>query len=125
MGKSSFVFLKDPEYAWIPAKLLRSSGNVADVEIPQYADEQSTICDGGRSAKKTIQAEVDLKQYNRGVLPMQNVDENGKMTVFPDMVELPFLHEVGGWMISIPKTVKKISLTLMMFLLVRLVFFIT
>ena len=97
MGKKegkSFVFLKDPEYAWIPAKLIRSSGNVADVEIPEYADEESTICDGGRTAKKMIDAEVDLTDYNKGVLPMQNVDDNGKMLSFADMVELPFLHEV-------------------------------
>ena len=94
-GKGAFVFLKDPEYAWIPAKLIRSSGNVADVEIPEYADEQSTICDGGRSAKKMIDAEVDLSDYNLGVLPMQNVDEGGRMKVYPDMVELPFLHEVS------------------------------
>jgi len=98
MGKKegkSFVFLKDPEYAWIPAKLIRSSGNVADVEIPEYADEESTICDGGRTAKKMIDAEVDLSDYNQGVLPMQNVNENGTMKVFPDMVELPFLHEAA------------------------------
>jgi len=100
MGKeskssSSYVFLKDPEYAWIPAKLIRSSGNVADVEIPEYADEQSTVCDGGKSAKKMIDAEVDLSDYNRGVLPMQNVDESGRMKTYPDMVELPFLHEAA------------------------------
>lgn len=93
--KSAFVFLKDPDYAWIPAKLIRSSGNVADVQIPEYADEQSMICDGGRSAKKMIEAEVDLSDYNKGVLPMQNVDENGTMRAYPDMVELPFLHEAA------------------------------
>jgi hypothetical protein len=51
---SAYVFLKDPDYAWIPAKLIRSSGNTADVQIPEYKDEQSTICDGGKSAKKMI-----------------------------------------------------------------------
>lgn len=93
--KGSYVFLKDPDYAWIPAKLIRSSGNVADVQIPQYSDEQNTVCDGGKSAKKTIDAEVDLTDYNRGVLPMQNVDEHGRMKTYPDMVELPFLHEAA------------------------------
>jgi len=93
--KSAYVFLKDPDYAWIPAKLLRSSGNVADVQIPEYPDEQATICDGGKSAKKMIDAEVDLTDYNRGVLPMQNVDENGRMRTYSDMVELPFLHEAA------------------------------
>jgi len=92
---NAFVFLKDPENAWIPAKLVRSSGNVADVQIPQYSDEQSTICDGGKGAKRWIEAEVDLSDYNKGVLPMQNVDEHGNMKCFPDMVELPFLHEAA------------------------------
>ena len=105
--------------------MIDDNGRTADVEIPQYKDEQSMICDGGKKAVKWIEAEVDLSDYNKGVLPMQNVDEAGNMKCYADMVELPFLHEVGGWMISIPKTVKKISLTLMLFLLVRLVFFIT
>jgi len=92
---AGYVFLKDPDYAWIPAKLIRSSGNVADVQIPEYSDEQSTICDGGKTAKKMIDAEVDLTDYNKGVLPMQNVDDNGKMLSYADMVELPFLHEAA------------------------------
>lgn len=96
MGKqSAFVFLKDPDNAWIPAKLVKSSGNVADVQIPEYKDEQNTICDGGKSAKRWIEAEVDLSDYAKGVLPMQNVDEHGNMKCFADMVELPFLHEVS------------------------------
>ena len=90
----SFPHHEDPEIAWLPAKLKRSSGNVADVQIPEYADEQSTICDGGKKAKNWIEAEVDLSDYNKGVLPMQNVDENGNLRKFADMVELPFLHEV-------------------------------
>jgi hypothetical protein len=96
MGKKAgFVFLKDPENAWIPAKLMGQTAKTADVQIPQYKDEQSTVCDGGKTAKKWIEAEVDLSDYNKGVLPMQNVDEHGNMKCFPDMVELPFLHEVG------------------------------
>jgi hypothetical protein len=91
---SSFVFLKDPENAWIPAKMIKNHGKTADVEIPLYGDEQSTVCDGGKSAKKWVEAEVDLSDYNKGVLPMQNVDESGNMTCFEDMVNLPFLHEV-------------------------------
>ncbi len=91
---ASFVFLKDPENAWIPAKKLKNNGKVADVEIPLYSDEQSTICDGGKSASKWVEAEVDLSDYARGVLPMQNVDESGQSQCFADMVELPFLHEV-------------------------------
>lgn len=95
MGKKeAFVFLKDPENAWIPAKLIKQSGKVADVQIPEYKDEQSTVCDGGKTAKRWIEAEVDLTDYAKGVLPMQNVDEAGNLKCFADMVELPFLHEV-------------------------------
>jgi hypothetical protein len=95
MGKKgAFVFLKDPDNAWIPAKLTSQAGNTADVQIPIYKDEQSTICDGGRGAKQWIEAEVDLTDYAKGVLPMQNVDESGNGLCFADMVELPFLHEV-------------------------------
>jgi hypothetical protein len=99
--QASFVFLKDPENAWIPAKMIRNNGKTADVEIPLYNDEMSTICDGGKSAKKWVDAEVDLSDYNKGVLPMQNVDESGKMTCFEDMVNLPFLHEVRNWISSL------------------------
>lgn len=94
VSKLQSLVFQDPDYAWIPAKLVRSSGNVADVQIPEYADEQATVCDGGKKAKNWIEAEVDLSDYNKGVLPMQNVDENGNLRKFADMVELPFLHEV-------------------------------
>jgi hypothetical protein len=97
MGKKeAYVFLKDPDAAWIPAKLTAQEGNTADVQIPEYKDEQSTICDGGKTANKWIEAEVDLTDYAKGVLPMQNVDEHGNSKCFADMVELPFLHEVSG-----------------------------
>ena len=96
MGKKqAYVFLKDPDNAWIPAKLTSQAGDTADVQIPVYADEQHTICDGGKAAKQWIEAEVDLTDYAKGVLPMQNVDEQGRMKCFADMVELPFLHEVS------------------------------
>jgi hypothetical protein len=35
-----------------------------------------------------------LSDYNKGVLPMQNVNAQGELRAFPDMVNLPFLHEV-------------------------------
>lgn len=97
MGKeeaSSFVFIRDPEYAWIPAIKKSDDGKKAQVSVPQYPDEQSIVCDGGQSAKKFEDDVVDLKEYNRGLLPMQNVNASGQAKVFPDMVELPFLHEV-------------------------------
>lgn len=93
--KSAYVFIRDPEYAWIPAIKESSTDKAAQVRVPQYPSEQATICDGGASAKGWEEEEVPLKEYNRGVLPMQNVDGNGFLKVYPDMVNLPFLHEAG------------------------------
>jgi myosin-5 len=93
--KSSYVFIRDPEYAWIPAVKVSSDDKKALVKVPQYANEQATICDGGDSAKGWEEEEVPLKDYNRGVLPMQNSGPNGHLKSYPDMVNLPFLHEAG------------------------------
>jgi len=93
--KSAFVFIRDPEYAWIPAIKEGSTDAVAQVRVPQYPSEQATICDGGATAKGWEEEEVPLKEYNRGVLPMQNVDGNGFLKAYPDMVNLPFLHEAA------------------------------
>jgi hypothetical protein len=94
MGGNSFVYILHKEYAWYPATMTSTDGKKATVKVPQYADEQSIISDGGRGAKKHEEQVIDLKHYNAGVLPLQNVDSNGDLIEFPDMVELPYLHEV-------------------------------
>jgi len=91
----SFVFIRDPEFAWIPAVKIGGDAKKAIVKVPKYPDEQSMICDGGAGAKGTEEEEVLLKDYHRGVLPMQNVDPSGCLKPFADMVELPFLHEAA------------------------------
>jgi hypothetical protein len=78
----------------VPAIKTGSDGSNAQVRVPQYATEQAIWCDGGKAAKGWEEDEVPLKDYNRGVLPMQNVNPNGELRAFPDMVNLPFLHEV-------------------------------
>lgn len=92
--KKSLVFVKDPQYAWVPCTLVKSEGDKATVSIPQYKDEQSIICDGGRGSKESVDKVVKLKDYPNSVLPLQNVDANGSMPEFSDMVQLPYLHEV-------------------------------
>lgn len=94
--KNSFVFIRDSEYAWIPCIKIGGDTKKAKVKIPQYPEEQLIICDGGDSGKGWEEEEVLLKDYHKGVLPMQNVDAGGHLRVFPDMVELPFLHEVSA-----------------------------
>jgi len=92
--KKSLVFVKDPEHAWVPATLISQEGDKAKVSVPTYKDEQSMICDGGRSAKESEERVVKLKDYPNKVLPLQNVDGNNNMPEFADMVQLPYLHEV-------------------------------
>jgi hypothetical protein len=94
-GKESLVFIRDPEYAWIPATKIGGDAKKARVKIPKYPDEQSILCDGGVGAKGYEEEDVLLNDYHRGVLPMQNVDGSGCLRPFADMVELPFLHEVS------------------------------
>jgi len=100
MGKDgakshTYVYVTSKDYAWIPATLLDADSGKAHVEIPQYADEQSIICDGGATAKTTKKEWVVLKDYPNSNLPLQNVTAKGDLIEYPDMVDIPFLHEVG------------------------------
>lgn len=92
--KKPLVFVKDPEHAWVPATLVKQEGDKATVSVPKYKDEQSMICDGGRSSKDAEERVVKLKDYPNKVLPLQNVDGNNNMPEYADMVQLPYLHEV-------------------------------
>ena len=92
--QSSYVFIMDPEYGWRPAIQEQIDGDKAIVSVPEYPNEEVMQCDGGRAAKKGQQLTIDLKKYPFGVLPLQNVDSNGDLIEFPDMVRLPYLHEV-------------------------------
>lgn len=92
---SSNVFVKDAEWGWIPAVQLKAHDGKAVVKTFNYPNEQTVACDGGRAAKgKGEEIEVKLKDYPNGVLPLQNVDANGNLIEFADMVKLPYLHEV-------------------------------
>jgi len=89
------VYVKHPEFAWVPATLVDTSGDKAKVVVPQYKDEQAIKSDGGRGAKSQEEQVVNLKDYPHKVLPLQNVDNNGQLLAFSDMVQLPYLHEAG------------------------------
>ena len=93
--KKSWVYIKSKEHAWVPAIQTHTDGKKATVQVPQYPNEQAMDSDGGRGAKKSVEETVDLKGYTSGVLPLQNVDNTGNLLEFPDMVELPYLHQVS------------------------------
>lgn len=94
--QASYVFIADREYGWRPAVLEDTRGTTAHVTIFTYKDEAAMACDGGRAAtkKKGDQVMIDLRDYPHQVLPLQNVDTNGNLSEFADMVKLPYLHEV-------------------------------
>jgi hypothetical protein len=110
------VYIASPEFGWLPAKVISSSKatvevngkqtdipSQAQVEIYKYKDctdipfcEVSSVAGGNHvittRGKNVIT--VDLNEYKEGVLPLQNVNEDGKLIQVDDMVDLAFLHEV-------------------------------
>ncbi|GAX27011.1 hypothetical protein FisN_9Lh324 [Fistulifera solaris] len=93
--KESLVYIKHPEYAWVPGVLEKQEGDKATVKVFEYKDQQSIVSDGGRSAKGTTSVVVNLKEYPHKVLPLQNVDGNGNLCLYSDMISLSYLHEAG------------------------------
>lgn len=91
---ASNVFVKDKEWGWVPAVQLKVNGDKAVVKVWNYPKEQAVACDGGRAARgKGEERTVNLKDYPNDVLPLQNVDAQGNLVEFADMVKLPYLHE--------------------------------
>jgi hypothetical protein len=96
MGKEdTFVYIKDPDFAWVPATLDKTEGDKAYVTVPLYPNEQSIASDNGRGARGQKELVVKLTDYPHKVLPLQNVDNKGRMQEHADMVQLPYLHEVS------------------------------
>ena len=109
---SNRVYISSKDYGWLPAKVISidDATNKTTVEVKDYEDDLLIpACEVGRISSPTAaqvrrgnrtvpskQIEVDLKDYSEGVLPLQNVDEDGRLIEVSDMVDLSFLHEVGG-----------------------------
>ena len=94
---SNHVYLLHPLHSWIPARVLEinPTARTALVSIPQYNTEQAICCDGGRMARSFQKETISYANYpNHATLPLQNVDEDGRLKEVQDMVDLPFLHEV-------------------------------
>ncbi|CAB9520503.1 Unconventional myosin [Seminavis robusta] len=91
-----FVYVRSKDHAWVPARVLESDGKVATVIVQKYKNEEEMLLNAAKTAGITVQQQVvQLKDYDSGVLPMQNVDDRGKLGDFEDMVNLPYLHEAA------------------------------
>jgi hypothetical protein len=108
---SNHVYVRSKDHAWVPARLLESNDGTATVSITVYKDEQSILTGAAaaagtpptgtnRSSPKNARATTRLETVRfrdyppSGTLPLQNVDEDGRLRTVADMVDLPFLHEV-------------------------------
>ena len=91
-----YVYLRSRQHAWVPGRVLKSDGKTATVVVQKYKDEGEMILNTPKTSGITVREEtVALKDYENGVLPMQNVDDRGKLGDHEDMVNLPYLHEVS------------------------------
>jgi len=89
----------DDGSGWIPALQLRllDEGNIASVAVPVFKKGEQDMLQCGKYDKQRFERDnrkIKLSEYPNGVLPMANVDANGRLEDYKDMVELPFLHEV-------------------------------
>jgi hypothetical protein len=95
-NKIAPVYIKSKDNIWVPALQLKSYNGKAVVAVPKFRDQEEMF----HCAKKSKQFKyhenqvVDLSEYANNVLPLQNVDVNGNLEDYKDMVELPFMHEV-------------------------------
>jgi hypothetical protein len=82
------VYLRNADNCWVPALQLKTHNGKATVSLPKFKSEKDMlVC---QKASKTFKygdnEVVDLKDYPNGVLPMQNVDGNGNLEEYKDMV---------------------------------------
>ena len=92
----SFVYVQSKEHRWVPARVVEKVGDEQIVvEVPIYSGEHQIACDGGENARFTETHHIKLTDYPNNVLPLQNVDDEGKLVEVEDMVNLSYLHEVS------------------------------
>ena len=84
-----YVYIRNAESGWIPGRVLKSDKKTATVVVQNYADEEEMLLNATTTSGTKVHEEVvELKHYENGVLPMQNVDDRGKLGNFEDMVNL-------------------------------------
>lgn len=93
------VYIRSADHTWVPALQLKEYNGKATVSVPKFKNGEKDIMNCAKASKAFPYQEnqhVDLKDYPNGVLPMQNVDANGNLEDYKDMVDLPFMHEVSA-----------------------------
>jgi hypothetical protein len=104
------VYIQDDAYSWLPARVLekKPDGEVkVAIALPDtwhattVLSPDSTVLDleeamttPGATVPFVVRT-VDLCDYDRGELPLQNIDSRGNLLGKRDMADLPFLHEAA------------------------------
>lgn len=92
---ATLVYVRsNDDNCWVPARQLKAHNGRAILAVPALTENDMLCC---LKAKQRYQenAIIDLEDYPDNVLPKQNVDSNGNLQDFRDMVDLPFMHEVN------------------------------
>ena len=91
-SSSSCVYILDSTHGWLPANVISTdpTENVCTVTVAVPASP------GSESSSPIVEPRtIELSSYPNGVLPLQNVDENGNLLQMADMCDLPSLHEAS------------------------------
>lgn len=92
------VYIRSTDHTWLPVLQLKTHDGKAVVSVPKYAKGEHDMLQCLKSSKQfpyqTNNQIIDLKDYPNSLLPLQNVDSNGILEDYKDMVDLPFMHEV-------------------------------
>ncbi len=104
MSNQSGVYVKDKIHGWLPASVISYEDNNTKVKVSvtlrnpnEESKEHETADDCIDTTAADVQKEereIKLKDYDEGMLPLQNINEGGNLIVVPDMCDLPSLHEV-------------------------------
>lgn len=92
------VYIRSTDHTWLPVLQLKTHEGKAVVSVPKYVKGEHDMIQCLKSSKQfpyhANNQVVDLKDYPNSLLPLQNVDSNGTLEDYKDMVDLPFMHEV-------------------------------
>lgn len=83
------MYIQSAEHAWVPGRVIKSDSKSATVVVQNYTSEEEMLVNAATTTgTKVHEVTVNLKDYKDGVLPMQNVDDRGKLGNHEDMVNL-------------------------------------
>jgi hypothetical protein len=89
-----FCYVRSKEFSWVPATLEKQDEETATVSIPVFTSEEEIVSGISADSLPEESMKVSLSDYPNATLPLQNVDETGRLVTVGDLVDLMFLHEV-------------------------------